>query len=314
VVTTPAAIVAQAHVSALRGTVVAVDEGTGDVLVRHAPFDGMPAMTMSFRLAPGAPSPRLGDAVDATVDERTQPWTLVDVRLRHLPIAPAVRAFVPMLREGDAVPAVTLVDQQGRRFLLPAPGVTTIVSFVYTRCRDARMCPLVAAKFARMQRSLGGTPVRLVTLTLDPAYDTPPVLARYGKAYAADPAVWRLATGTDAAIDELTARFGIALERVAPGVVTHSEAAIVIDARGRVAAIADGAAWAPDDLLAAARATAGLDANPLRRLGLWLGGSASALCGGAAGGPTVGSALALVTGLAGAFGLIARRAFRGQPS
>ena len=73
-----------------------------------------------------------------------------------------------------------------------------VVSFVYTRCRDARMCPLVAAKFARMQRQLRGTPIRLVTVTLDPGYDTPRVLARYGAAYGADPARWLLVTGRGA--------------------------------------------------------------------------------------------------------------------
>ena len=221
----------------------------------------------------------------------------------------AIVTFVPALREGDAVPTVTLLDQRDRRIAFPPPGETTIVSFIYTRCTDASMCPLVAAKFARIQRALGGAPIRLVTVTLDPGYDTPRVLARYGEAYAADPAVWSLATGRTAVIDELAARFGIAADRMTPGVVAHDEAAIVIDPRGRVAAIVAGATWAPEDLLASARATAGVDASPLRRVSLWLGTSASALCGGASGGPTIGTALALMAGMAAAFGLIARRAF-----
>ena len=221
--------------------------------------------------------------------------------------------FVPALREGDAVPSVTLRDQRGRAIAFPPPGETTIVSFIYTRCKDASMCPLVAAKFARIQRSLGTASIRLVTVTLDPAYDSPRVLARYGEAYAADPAVWSLATGETAVIDELAARFGITVERKTPGVVAHDEAAFVIDARGRVATLVAGATWAPEDVLASARATAGADASPLRRVSLWLGTSASALCGGAAGGPTVGAALALMAGLTAVFGLTARRAFTRSP-
>jgi len=148
-------------------------------------------------------------------------------------------------------------------------------------------------------------------VTLDPAYDTPEVLARYGAAYGADPAIWTLATGTRPAIDELAGRFGVAVERPAPGIVTHTEVAIVIDPHGRVAKIVDGAEWAPDDLLATARDVAGLDANVPRRIALWLGSSASALCGGsgAAAGVTAGAALALFAALAAAFGLIARRVF-----
>jgi protein SCO1 len=227
------------------------------------------------------------------------------------PPAIVARAFVPVLHEGDAVPAVALVDQAGRRFSLQtAAGHTTVLSFIYTRCRDTAMCPLVAAKFARMQRALHGSRIRLVTVTLDPAYDTPQVLARYGAAYHDDPAIWTLATGTPAAIDELAGRFGVAVERPSPGVVAHTETAIVIDARGRVAKIVEGAAWAPDDLLATARDVAGLDANVVRRIGLWLGSSASALCGGnGPAGVTAGAALVLFAALVAAFGLIVRRAF-----
>jgi cytochrome oxidase Cu insertion factor (SCO1/SenC/PrrC family) len=272
-------------------------------------------MTMNFRVASGAPALRTGDSVNATVNEGTDPWTLTHVRVDRATRESAPRAFIPVLHEGDAVPAVPLIDQGGRRFSFAAArGSTTIVSFVYTRCRDARMCPLVAAKFARMQGALHGTPIRLVTVTLDPAYDTPKILARYGAAYGADPAVWTLATGTGAALDELAARFGVSVERPAPGIVAHTEAAIVIDAHDRIAKVVDGAAWAPDDLLATARDVAGLDANFARRFSLWLGSSASALCGGSgAGGLTVGAALALIAALAAAFGLIARRAFATDP-
>jgi protein SCO1/2 len=311
VATPPPAIVGHAQVSVLRGVVVAFEGRTGYVLVRHGPFEGMPAMTMTFRVVSGGQALRAGDSVSATVNERTDPWTLTHVRVERALREAAPRAFIPVLHEGDAVPAVALVDQDGRRFSFAATrGSTTIVSFVYTRCRDARMCPLVAAKFARMQGALHGTPIRLVTLTLDPAYDTPKVLARYGAAYGADSAIWTLATGTRAAIDEVGGRFGVAVERPAPGILAHTEAAIVIDSHGRVAKIVDGAAWAPDDLLAAARDVAGLDVNIARRFSLWLGSSASALCGGSgATGLTVGAALALIAALAAAFGLIARRAF-----
>lgn len=225
---------------------------------------------------------------------------------------PAPRPFVPVLREGDALPATALLDQRGRRFSFADPnGRTTILAFVYTRCRDARMCPLVAAKFARMQRALGGTPLRLVTLTLDPAYDTPPVLARYGAAYGADPARWSLVTGRPADVDQIAARLGIAVERPRPGVVLHGEAAVIVDARGRIVRFADGADWLPDDLLASAREVAALPADPLVRVRLWLASSASALCGGRGATPlSVGSGLALLAVVAAALAAAFARAFR----
>lgn len=225
---------------------------------------------------------------------------------------PRPRPWVPVLREGDTVPATALVDERGRPFSFAAAnGRTTIVSFVYTRCRDARMCPLVAAKFARMQRELRGTPIRLVTVTLDPGYDTPPVLARYGAAYGADPAHWTFVTGPATAVDDVVGRLGIFVERPRPGLIVHGEAAVVIDAHGRVARFIDGAAWLPDDLLGAARQAAALSDDPLRRLRSWLASSASALCGGRGATPlSVGAGLTLLAATIGVLTAAFARAFR----
>jgi cytochrome oxidase Cu insertion factor (SCO1/SenC/PrrC family) len=222
VATQPPAIVAPARLPALHGEVLAIDRVTGRVLVRHAPFEGMPAMTMSFRLASGAPALHVGDAVRGLVDEHTDPWTLRDVHVVRAPSAAKPQPFVPVLREGDMVPATALVDEHGRPFSLQSSdGRTTIVSFIYTRCRDASMCPLVSAKFARMQRAIGTAPIRLLLLTLDPSYDTPAVLARYGAAYGADPRRWTFATGEPDAVENLAARLGINATRPVPGVVVH---------------------------------------------------------------------------------------------
>lgn len=229
-------------------------------------------------------------------------------------VSPAPRAYVPVLQPGDAVPDAPLVDQAGRPFSFQRTGGrTTIVSFVYTRCRDARMCPLVAAKFARLQGTVRGTPIRLVIITLDPAYDTPRVLARYGAAYGEDPTVWTFVTGKPEDVQSLAERFGILIDRPLPGLVSHTEAAIVLDREARVATVVDGAAWLPVDLLAAAHEAAGENGNPLRRLSLWLRSSASALCGsGRDAGITVAAASVLFAALLIGFWAIARRMVEGR--
>ena len=222
------------------------------------------------------------------------------------------RPYVPVLREGDAVPSTTLLDQRGRRFSFAnANGRTTIVSFIYTRCRDAQMCPLVSAKFARMQRESRGTPIRLVSVTLDPEYDTPRILARYGASYGADPARWTFVTGPTAAIDDIAGRLGIVVERPRPGLIVHSEAAIIIDAGGRVARFIDGAAWLPADVLGAARQVAAIPDDPLHRVRLWLASSASALCGGRGATPlSVGTGLGLLVAMIAILTAAFARAFR----
>jgi len=224
---------------------------------------------------------------------------------------PRPRPYVPVLREGDAVPSTELLNQRGRAFSFATTnGRTTIVSFIYTRCRDAQMCPLVAAKFARMQRELQGAPIRLVTVTLDPAYDTPAVLARYGAAYGADPKIWTLVTGPAVTVDDVASRLGIVVERPRPGIIMHSEAAVIIDGSGRVARFIDGAAWLPDDVLGAARQVAAIPDDPFKRLRLWLASSASALCGGRGATPlTVGVGLSLLVAIVAVLTAAFARAF-----
>ena len=77
-------------------------------------------------------------------------------------------------------------------------GKVTLLDFVYTRCTDA--CPLLSATFQQAQRKLAddkllGSKVVLVSLSVDPTHDTPPVMAEYGQQFKADAAGWKMLTG-----------------------------------------------------------------------------------------------------------------------
>ena len=178
------------------------------------------------------------------------------------------------------------------------------------------MCPLVSAKFAQIQRRIGvepekDEPIRLVALTLDPVYDTPPVLARYGALFGADRRRWILATGTPKIALELAARLGIASTRTTPGTIVHTEALAIVDGAGRIARILDGNAWTADEALSLAREAAGEATAPWVRIRIWLASGAAALCGArSVGGLTVAQALGLLVGLAGAFAYLGARLFR----
>jgi protein SCO1/2 len=293
------------------------------MIVHHAPFAGMPAMTMgfgvrgardrdAFRHATSAI--RVGDVIDASVEMSGVPWRLADIRRlgRAASRTPATQTpYVPVLQIDDAVPDVPLVDQRGRRLTLQAfAGRALIVGFIYTRCRDPRMCPLVTAKFVRMQRRLAGAPIHLVELTLDPAADTPPVLARYGAAVGADPEQWSLATGDPPRVRELAERLGVSATPDARGGIVHAEAAIIVGPDGRIVDRIDGNDWTAEETIAAARAALRLSTNPLARLALALSRGAVALCGrSASSGITVGAAIALFVGVTFVLALGARHVF-----
>jgi cytochrome oxidase Cu insertion factor (SCO1/SenC/PrrC family) len=212
-------------------------------------------------------------------------------------MADNVQPFIPLLQPGDAVPPIPLIAQNARAFsLADLRGNAIAVSFIYTRCPDPRMCPLVSAKFAHAQHTIGAAPIRLVLLTLDPSFDTPAVLARYGRGFGQNPRYWTLATGSQAAIDELAGRLGIATSVTAPGTIVHTEAAVIVGPDGRLAQTVYGNAWSPDDLIGYARAALPTARGPLVRLRAWLSGALER-CG-AGGFALGGTAMLGVLGLA----------------
>ena len=109
----------------------------------------------------------------------------------------------PPLQDYGAIPAFALHDQTGavldQQWLA---GHVTIVDFVFTRCDT--ICPVLSLKMANLdERTTDLANVRLLSFSVDPAHDTPPVLAEYAARYHADPARWRFVTGEYDAVKTL---------------------------------------------------------------------------------------------------------------
>lgn len=144
------------------------------------------------------------------------------------------------------VPAFTLTDQQGRPFgSADLQGRAAVASFIYTHCPDS--CPLLTARMAQVQRTLQaeqllGTKVQLLSVTVDPARDTPAVLAEYAARFRADPEAWRfLTSSTPDDVYAVLEGFKLNTREVARAsagadVVPHSNRFAVIDPRGSVRA------------------------------------------------------------------------------
>lgn len=232
--------------------IVLMAPANGTVLVHHQAFGGMPAMTMTFAVPPGTKA-HPGDRIAADVDTSTDPWTLSDIVLDAARV-PQGGPRIAFLAVGDRVPDTAFVDQRGRPTTLAAlRGHPYALSFIYTRCQDPRMCPLVSAKFHRLQ-TLTGARVALVEVSLDPAYDRPPVLARYAALVGADPARWHLLTGDPRTVLDFAARFRILERSAGPQTIVHTERLAIVDASGRITRFYDDAAWRPADVSQALRA------------------------------------------------------------
>jgi protein SCO1/2 len=112
------------------------------------------------------------------------------VRHRRAPSEP-----LPQL---GPVPVVRLVDQRGTAWsTAELRGRVTIVNFIFTRCPT--ICPVTSLKMKRLAERTRATPgVELLSISVDPEHDTPPVLTAFAARYGADPARWRFATGDPA--------------------------------------------------------------------------------------------------------------------
>jgi cytochrome oxidase Cu insertion factor (SCO1/SenC/PrrC family) len=101
------------------------------------------------------------------------------------------------------VPNVNLVNEQGRPVALEAmKGYVTVYDFIFTNC--AGTCPMMTANMRRLTRKIDvEAPVRFVSISVDPARDTPAVLSEYAKKVRNDDR-WIFLTGDGDAIIKLS--------------------------------------------------------------------------------------------------------------
>jgi protein SCO1/2 len=252
----------------LTGVVVSVDGARKVLVVRHREVAGyMPAMTMEFAVS-------AGDAATAKPGESIRADLVVGpgdaLRLENLwpddkAARDSVEAGARMLRQdtvakggqayrevGDAAPDFVLYDQNGRvvdsaRFR----GKQVMLNFIYTRCPVANMCPLSTSKMMATQklaRESGVTNLELVSVTMDPAHDTPGVLRDYADQRGIDTSNFSFLTGPEPAIRDLLTQFGVIAEFKGE-ILDHTLATLLVDEKGRVAWRADGSQWQPREFV-----------------------------------------------------------------
>jgi protein SCO1/2 len=134
---------------------------------------------------------------------------------------------LPVLGE---VPAFQLTDQMGHPFSSSAlNGHVWVADFVFTNCEGP--CPRMSSHMHTLQ-SKTGAGVRLISFTVDPARDTPPVLAEYAKKFASDNNRWSFLTGEVSTLNMLD-RDAFKLGTVGQE-IEHSTRFALVDQKGRI--------------------------------------------------------------------------------
>ena len=140
------------------------------------------------------------------------------------------------------IPDFTLTNHQGQvTTLADLRGHVWVADIVFTRC--AGPCPEMTRRMSQLQTVLpADAPVKLVTLTTDPDFDSPAVMRRYGERFGADFNRWMFLTGSKPqlrrlAVDgmKLVAIEKSAAERTSPeDLFIHSTIFVVVDKQGRL--------------------------------------------------------------------------------
>ncbi len=247
----------------LAGDVVASDRGSGTLTISHEPVANfMGAMTMPFNVRDewvfDAAEP--GASIKATLVVKGRESWLEDIVVRTPAAAgAAAAAVIPAPDVGADVPSVDLIDQSGGTLALAAyAGDYYAYTFIYTRCPLPDFCPLMSENFDTIFEAVEDDPARygdlkLLSISIDPEYDSPEVLYAYAQRYLEEDvpegfARWRFASSSPEGLHDLGEFSGL---RFMPdgSEFVHSLRTILVGPDGHVIESFIGNAWKPEELL-----------------------------------------------------------------
>jgi len=252
----------------LQGQVLSIDAAHKSVTVKHEEIKGfMPAMTMPYEVQDAKTLDAIapGDLINATLVVFANGAHLTVVKkVGSAPLEkppadapmPTASSGFELLKPGEAVPNANFVDQDGnKRAFADFRGSRVVMTFIYTECPMPTFCPLLDRRFAAMQKPLAENAatqdVRLVSVSFDPATDTPPVLKAHARRLNADPERWTFLTGDRDDVDRFAARFGVQVSRALNDArdITHNLRTVIIDKDGKLLKVYTGNYWTPEQIL-----------------------------------------------------------------
>jgi len=235
------------------GILVALDPIQNTITVSHRPVPKlMPAMIMPFRVDNPAEMRSLHVGSRVRFELAIEDGRSI---ARHLEIVGESDLDIPEAKGrkkiGEVIPDFAMTDQNAKQFRLSdLRGKTVAVNFIYTRCPLPDVCPRLSANFAVLQRRFRlqmGKELVLVSITIDPQFDTPDVLQEYAVRWGAWPVGWRFLTGPDSEIQRVAGYFGL-VYWPDEGSLGHNSTTSIIGPDGRLTAIVEGSSFRVDQL------------------------------------------------------------------
>jgi protein SCO1/2 len=245
-----------------KGKVVAVEPEKHSVTVSHEDVKGyMPAMTMPFTVRNESDLQILApdDEITATlVVDGSHTW-LEGLIISRQSANTSAMPGVTMAKEGDEVPNFTLRNQDNREIHIQNyRGRTLLLTFIYTRCPVPDYCTLMSNNFAQIDRALSGdaglyAKTHLLSVSIDPSYDTPQVLRSYGAAHTERYqnetfAHWEFAGGTTEQVKKIAEYFGLTYFPEKDQII-HALRTVIVGPDGKIVKIYTGNDWKPEEII-----------------------------------------------------------------
>ncbi len=175
------------------------------------------------------------------------------------PAPPVDERFAQIDKE---VPSFSLTNQDGKKISInDFRGKALAITFIYSRCPLPNYCILMSKNFSDLALKLQNDAelkdkIRLLSISFDPATDTPETLKKYGLGYLGKDAktdftIWQLATGKDEEVRKIADFFGLRYEidESDKTQFNHSLRTIVVAPDGKVKKVFSGSDWTNDELL-----------------------------------------------------------------
>lgn len=264
---TPQVASADAKRYPLKGKIVAVDKAKKKASIAHGEIPNyMDAMTMDFPVRDADILETMSKDAEIKAElvvDKGDYWleniVLTAAPNPNQPAPPVDDRFAQIDKE---VPAFPLINQDGKKIsTADFRGKALAITFIYSRCPLPNYCILMSKNFSDLALKLENDAelrdkTRLLSISFDPATDTPETLKKYGLGYLgkdakADFTIWQLATGKDEEIRKIADFFGLRYEIDANDKTqfNHSLRTIVVAPDGKVKKVFSGSDWTNDELL-----------------------------------------------------------------
>jgi len=249
----------------VKGVVKEVNVERKKVKIAHETIPGyMEAMTMQFDVKDNSDLKALqaGDPVSFRMVVLPDDGWIENLKKTDGPRTPVPtegtmrRArYVEALGVGDPIPEYTFTNMLGQLVKLSElKGRAIAFTFIFTRCPFPTFCPRLNTTFQDAQNRIKAMPEAptnwtMLSITMDPDYDTVARLKDYAQRYKIDASHWQFVTGDLTDITAIGEQFGLQFWRPKPNdPISHNVRTVVIDATGRVQWITNENEYKADEL------------------------------------------------------------------